>query len=64
MIFSSSRTFPGQSYVRSSSSDLSEVVLDAKADAVAMADILHYERDTVSNLRKIARSEGIQVRDL
>ena len=45
-------------------SDLSKVVLEGQADAVAMADILHYERETVDNLRQLAKSEGLQVRDL
>jgi imidazole glycerol-phosphate synthase subunit HisF len=45
-------------------SDLSKVVLEGNADAVAMADILHYERETVDNLRQLARSEGIQVREV
>tara|TARA_B100000795_G_C22801873_1_gene442399 strand:+ start:3123 stop:3884 length:762 start_codon:yes stop_codon:yes gene_type:complete len=47
-----------------SSSDLAKVVIEGKADAVAMADILHYERETVNNLRKYALSEGIEVRDI
>jgi cyclase len=47
-----------------SSSDLAKVVNEGKADAVAMADILHYERETVNNLRKYALSEGIEVRDI
>ena len=45
-------------------SDVSKVVLEGQADAVAMADILHYERATVNNIRHIAKSDGIQVRNV
>ena len=45
-------------------SDLSKVVLEGQADAVAMADILHYERATVNTIRHIAKSDGIQVRNV
>lgn len=37
-------------------------VLEGKADAVAMADILHYERATISDIRRVARAAGIHVR--
>lgn len=43
-------------------SDLINVVTLGKADAVAMADILHYERTTLGELRQAAQSAGIQVR--
>ena len=46
------------------SGDLVKVIMEGYADAVAMADILHYERETVSNLRKVAIYKGIQVRDI
>jgi cyclase len=45
-------------------SDLTEVVLEGNADAVAMADILHYDRDTVDNLKLSAKSNGIQLRQV
>jgi cyclase len=44
------------------SSDLVDVVTQGKADAVAMADVLHYERVTLAELRQAAQSAGIQVR--
>ncbi len=43
-------------------SDLVDVVTQGKADAVAMADVLHYERTTLGELRQAAKSAGIQVR--
>jgi cyclase len=43
--------------------DLITVVKEANVDAVAMADILHYERDTIDNIRALAKSSGIQVRN-
>ncbi len=43
-------------------SDLVDVVTQGKADAVAMADVLHYERATLGELRQAAQSAGIQVR--
>lgn len=43
-------------------SDLVDVVTQGKADAVAMADVLHYERATLAELRQAAQSAGIQVR--
>lgn len=42
--------------------DLVEVVQSAQADAVAMADILHYNRATVGDLRRAAQSAGLHVR--
>jgi imidazole glycerol-phosphate synthase subunit HisF len=47
-----------------SAEDLVKVVTEGNADAVAMADILHYERKTVGDLRKVAMSKGIKVRAL
>lgn len=43
-------------------SDLVDAVTQGKADAVAMADVLHYERATLGELRQAAQSAGIQVR--
>jgi cyclase len=37
-------------------------VLEAEADAVAMADILHYKRATVGDVRRVAQQAGIKVR--
>ncbi len=45
------------------SADLNRVVREGRADAVAMADILHYKRSTVAELRKIAKESGFGVRD-
>ncbi len=42
--------------------DLTEVVLKGGADAVAMADILHYKRSTLAEIRQVATDSGIQVR--
>ena len=39
-----------------------EVVRDAGVDAVAMADLLHYGRATVGDVRNAAASAGIEVR--
>jgi cyclase len=37
--------------------------LQAEADAVAMADILHYKRATIGDIRRVARAAGIHVRE-
>lgn len=42
--------------------DMIEVVRNGGADAVAMADILHYNRDSISSLRASAIKEGLEVR--
>ena len=42
--------------------DMVEVVRNGGADAVAMADILHYNRDTISSLRASAIKQGLKVR--
>jgi cyclase len=42
--------------------DLIDVVKKGCADAVAMADILHYRRATVSDIRLVAKLSGIGVR--
>lgn len=44
------------------SEDLIEVVQVGGADAVAMADILHYGRATVGDIRHVARAANIEVR--
>jgi len=41
---------------------LIDLVHQGKADAIAMADILHYKRATVGDVRHVAQSEGIEVR--
>jgi cyclase len=42
--------------------DLVEVVQQAEADAVAMADILHYRRATLGAVRRVALDAGLHVR--
>jgi imidazole glycerol-phosphate synthase subunit HisF len=42
--------------------DLVDAVLNGRADAIAMADILHYDRATVGDIRCAAISAGIDVR--
>jgi cyclase len=42
--------------------DLVDLVRDAQADAVAMADILHYKRSTIPEIRAAARAAGLGVR--
>jgi cyclase len=44
------------------SEDLIEVVQVGGADAIAMADILHYGRATVGDIRHVARAANIEVR--
>ena len=41
---------------------LVEVVERGRADAVAMADILHYERAELSDIRAVAREAGLAIR--
>ena len=41
---------------------LLEVVRDGRADAVAMADVLHYQRRSVPEIRQWALSKGLDVR--
>lgn len=41
---------------------LVRAVLEAEADAVAMADILHYKRASIGDIRRVARAAGIHVR--
>lgn len=43
--------------------DLVDVVRTGMADAVAMADILHYRRATIGDIRRTAQAAGVEVRD-
>jgi cyclase len=43
--------------------DLIEVVREGNADAVAMADILHYKRAEIGEIRAAAKAAGLGVRD-
>lgn len=43
--------------------DLLEVVRLGGADAVAMADILHYKRAEIGEIRSLAKAAGFEVRD-
>ena len=40
---------------------LAEVVRDGAADAVAIADALHYKKTTIGELRRTASAAGIEV---
>jgi cyclase len=44
-------------------SDLVSAVNEAGADAVAMADVLHYGRLSLPNIREAAKAAGVKVRD-
>lgn len=43
--------------------DLIDAAVVGGVDAVAMADILHYRRATVGDIRRVAQSAGIEVRN-
>jgi imidazole glycerol-phosphate synthase subunit HisF len=43
---------------------LTRVVLEGEADAVAIADMLHYGRATIPDIRQAARSAGLRVREV
>jgi imidazole glycerol-phosphate synthase subunit HisF len=43
--------------------DMVDAVLQGNADAIAMADILHYHRATVSDIRRVAQTASINVRN-
>lgn len=43
--------------------DVISAVKSGCVDAVAMADILHYERASLGEIRKVAREAGLEVRD-
>lgn len=47
-----------------SEADLARAVNEGKADAVSMADILHYDRRTLPQIRRAAREAGISVRQV
>lgn len=44
------------------SEDVIDVVREGEADAVAMADILHYRRATIGDIRQAAQDAGLAVR--
>lgn len=44
-------------------SDLRDAAIEGGADAVAMADILHYRRATIDDVRRSAREAGMEVRE-
>ena len=44
--------------------DLTKVVKEAMADAVAMADVLHYDKISLSQIRSEAATSGVEVRNL
>jgi imidazole glycerol-phosphate synthase subunit HisF len=43
--------------------DLSEVLFNGKVDAVAMADALHYNRESIGKIRDYSKNLGFKVRD-
>ena len=43
--------------------DMLDAVFKGNADAIAMADILHYDRATIDDIRKVAISSDIEVRN-
>ncbi len=43
--------------------DLVPVVQHGRADAVAMADVLHYQRASIGDIRRVAKDHDIDVRD-
>jgi len=45
-------------------SDFSKVVSEGKADAVAIASVLHYDLHTLSEIRSFASESGIPVRSI
>ena len=45
------------------SEDMIDAVLKGKTDAIAMADILHYDRATLGDIRNAASTAAIEVRD-
>jgi len=46
-----------------SAEDMVEAIYQGEADAIAMADILHYQRSTIEEIRAHAKVNGIEVRD-
>jgi cyclase len=47
-----------------SDADLLKVVIEGGADAVAMADVLHYKRTTIPQIRAAALTAGLNVREV
>ncbi len=45
-------------------SDVARAVFEGAADAVAMADVLHYKRHTLQEIRSEARAAGLNVRNV
>jgi len=45
------------------SEDMIEAINNGEADAVAMADILHYNRASVNDIRSAAKAAGLEVRN-
>tara|TARA_Y100000741_G_scaffold365208_1_gene360630 strand:- start:9894 stop:10664 length:771 start_codon:yes stop_codon:yes gene_type:complete len=43
--------------------DLSKAVINSSADAIAMADILHYDRSSIAAIREYCQSSNINVRE-
>jgi cyclase len=43
--------------------DIAAVVRDGKADAIAMADILHFDRFQIGDVRDAAKKFGFEVRN-
>lgn len=43
--------------------DVTAAAQQGEADAVAMADILHYGRSTIGEIRRVVRAAGIETRD-
>jgi len=42
--------------------DAIDAVINGGADAIAMADMLHYERATIGDVRNVCLAAGLQVR--
>jgi cyclase len=42
--------------------DSIDAILKGEADAIAMADILHYQRATIGDIRRVVNAAGIEVR--
>ena len=47
-----------------SPADAARAVLEGEADAVAMADVLHYKRHSLAEIRAAAREAGLHVRSV
>ena len=40
-----------------------EVIQDSSADAVAIANVLHYKKLSIAEIRKVFKENGINIRD-